>query len=136
MTAYRAAVLLLSLALTLPAGCGGKPGEHGGEDGENTRTAAGTPAPEVAGRGGTPSSTTLGGGPGRGIVARAGCLACHMFGSDGSTGPGPDLTTVGARLDREELRRALVSPSPPMPSYGKMPKQDLDDLVEYLTTLR
>lgn len=42
----RLAAFACVIAVSL-AGCGDSTEDHGGEDGENTRTAAGTPAPAV-----------------------------------------------------------------------------------------
>jgi cytochrome c551/c552 len=134
--------VLAALACTVAlAGCGGDSGEHGGEDGENTRTAAGTPAPEVTeSAGAAPDAAALPSAPGtekgRRLVLASGCLACHKVGVAGEDGPGPVLTKVGSRLDDAEIRRNLVSPTPPMPPYRMLPKADLDALVSYLATLR
>lgn len=70
------------------------------------------------------------------MIVQAGCLACHEIGIAGNDGPGPSLTTVGSRLSEDEIRRTLLSPSPPMPSYRELPKRDLDDVVAYLAALR
>src|SRR5438445_4121342 len=32
------------------------------------------------------------------VVGQSGCLACHVIGSNGNDGPGPNLTNVGSRL--------------------------------------
>ena len=73
---------------------------------------------------------------GRLLVAQAGCLACHLIGSSGNDGPGPGLTRVGAALPEPAIRRALVDPEPPMPSYESIGDADLDALVAYLAQLR
>ena len=74
--------------------------------------------------------------PGLAVAQQSGCLACHVIGDRGHDGPGQDLTTVGARFDRAELERVLVDPPAPMPSYARLSREDLDDLVGYLATLR
>jgi mono/diheme cytochrome c family protein len=70
------------------------------------------------------------------VASRAGCLACHLFGSEGNRGPGSDLTRVGARLSRAQIRRALRRPKAPMPSYSMLPRSDFAALVAYLAALR
>jgi len=39
------------------------------------------------------------------------CLKCHAFAREGGSEVGPDLTQVGARLDRRALLRAIVDPN-------------------------
>ncbi len=73
---------------------------------------------------------------GRRVIAAAGCLACHQIGSDGNSGPGNNLTGIGARRSRAEIRRALLGAKAPMPSYRDLPRKELDDLVAYLSALR
>jgi mono/diheme cytochrome c family protein len=70
------------------------------------------------------------------IVSGSGCLACHRFGEEGADGPGPDLTTVGARLSDDEIRETLIAGEAPMPSYKGLPGRDLGALVDYLAGLR
>ena len=69
---------------------------------------------------------------GKQIVAQSGCLACHKIGENGNTGPGPDLSEIGARLPRQAIARTLVNPTAPMPAYGDLPDEKSDDLVEFL----
>jgi mono/diheme cytochrome c family protein len=71
---------------------------------------------------------------GRGVLEDKGCLACHRIGTSG-LGTGPDLTIIGSTAPRKALRRALVSPTSPMPSYAKLPARDLDALVSFLSRL-
>ncbi len=71
---------------------------------------------------------------GRTIVEDNGCLACHRIGNSGLSGIGPDLSAIGA-TPRKALRRALLSPTPPMPSYRKLPARDLDAVVSFLARL-
>lgn len=73
---------------------------------------------------------------GQAVFAQAGCLACHRLGDSGNNGPGPDLTGVGRRLNATAIRRALVNPTAPMPSYGALNGPDLRALVNYLAHLR
>lgn len=73
---------------------------------------------------------------GASLASQAGCLACHRIGSDGSQHPGGDLSAVGARLSRSEIRNLLVDPPPGMPSFDDLPAERLDSLVSYLSQLR
>jgi putative heme-binding domain-containing protein len=47
---------------------------------------------------------------GRGVMTKAGCLACHRVDQEGRE-LGPDLTTVGRRLSPAELLESLLHPS-------------------------
>ena len=67
------------------------------------------------------------------------CLACHRLRGKGST-VGPDLDGVGARLDKDFLRRWLKDPKS-VKADSKMPKMplseaEIDELVTFLSTLR
>jgi ubiquinol-cytochrome c reductase cytochrome b subunit/menaquinol-cytochrome c reductase cytochrome b/c subunit len=73
---------------------------------------------------------------GKQVVAQSGCLACHKIGHNGNTGPGPDLTDIGARLPRQAIQRTLVNPTAPMPPYTELPTNKRDDLVEFLAQLK
>ena len=76
---------------------------------------------------------------GREVAASSGCLGCHRIGEHGNTGPGQDLTRVGARMTRAEIARYLVHPEPPMPSYSRLAERepaDFDQLTRFLADLR
>jgi menaquinol-cytochrome c reductase cytochrome b/c subunit len=73
---------------------------------------------------------------GKQVVAQSGCLACHKIGENGNTGPGPDLSEIGARLPRVAIARTLVNPTAPMPAYTELPSNKRDDLVEFLAQLK
>ena len=77
--------------------------------------------------------------PGKLVAASSGCLGCHKIGENGNSGPGPQLTKVGARLPRQAIARTLINPTPPMPTYSKLrqtnPKQ-FDQLVDFLSSLK
>jgi ubiquinol-cytochrome c reductase cytochrome b subunit/menaquinol-cytochrome c reductase cytochrome b/c subunit len=73
---------------------------------------------------------------GKQVVTQSGCLACHKIGENGNTGPGPDLSEIGARLPRQAIARTLVNPTAPMPAYGDLSDQKSDDLVEFLAQLK
>ena len=88
------------------------------------------------GGGDDPARTAPAPAGGARLVAAFGCLACHQLGSEGNSGPGNNLTGIGARRSRAEIRRALLDPKAPMPSYRALPREQLDDLVAYLSALR
>jgi|GEM_PF-4759666 len=71
---------------------------------------------------------------GREVARDAGCLACHRIGSSGGD-LGSSLNGVGDRLSKSALRRALVNPDAPMPSYRALPGTRLDELVVFLAAL-
>jgi mono/diheme cytochrome c family protein len=69
----------------------------------------------------------------------SGCLGCHRLRGHGNAGPGQDLSRIGARMSRDELVRALVDPTPPMPSYAGVrdrEPRDFEAMVEFLADLR
>jgi mono/diheme cytochrome c family protein len=70
------------------------------------------------------------------IAVQSGCLACHRIGDVGNQGPGPALTHVGSRLDEAAIKRALIRPLAPMPSFKNMPAGKFDTLVRFLALLR
>jgi hypothetical protein len=72
---------------------------------------------------------------GKAVMFESGCLACHRIGTEGTSGIGPNLTDVGARLTRRAITRALRHPTPPMPSFTDLSQRDLRALVEYLSRL-
>ena len=86
------------------------------------------PAPLPTKPPGSPSGQT--------VFAQAGCLACHRLGDSGNNGPGQDLIGLGRRLSATAIRRALLSPTAPMPSYRSLIAPDLRALVKYLAHLR
>src|SRR5215218_2308303 len=75
---------------------------------------------------------------GQEVMASSGCLGCHKVGENGNT-LGPSLSDVGSRLGRDAIARTLVNPTPPMPTYQSMrkdnPKQ-FNQLVQYVASLR
>jgi menaquinol-cytochrome c reductase cytochrome b/c subunit len=76
---------------------------------------------------------------GRDVAASSGCLGCHRIGDDGNTGPGPDLTRIGARMSRDEIAGLLVNPRAPMPSYARLrddEPRNFEALVDFLAGLR
>jgi menaquinol-cytochrome c reductase cytochrome b/c subunit len=76
---------------------------------------------------------------GRSVAAASGCLGCHRIGDNGNGGPGPELTDVGDRLRAPAIRRTLLNPTAPMPSYRGLSQknpQQFNALVQYLASLR
>jgi ubiquinol-cytochrome c reductase cytochrome b subunit/menaquinol-cytochrome c reductase cytochrome b/c subunit len=70
---------------------------------------------------------------GKQAVAGSGCLACHKIGDNGNSGPGPNLTHIGARLPRGAIARTLVNPTAPMPSFKNLPPQKFNAIVNFLS---
>jgi mono/diheme cytochrome c family protein len=73
------------------------------------------------------------------------CRMCHAIAGTGNA-KGP-LDDVGTKLSAEEIRQWLINPAemsgktksarkPPMPSYAKLPKDDVDALVAYMLTVK
>jgi ubiquinol-cytochrome c reductase cytochrome b subunit/menaquinol-cytochrome c reductase cytochrome b/c subunit len=76
---------------------------------------------------------------GKDAVAASGCLGCHKIGENGNAGPGPPLTKIGSRLGRQAIARTLINPTPPMPPFTALQKQDpkkFNELVNFLSSLK
>jgi menaquinol-cytochrome c reductase cytochrome b/c subunit len=73
---------------------------------------------------------------GRRAIAATGCEACHKIGENGNPGPGPPLTTIGSRIPAEGIRRTLLNPTAPMPSFKELPPKKLQDIVYFLSNLK
>jgi len=75
---------------------------------------------------------------GQEVMASMGCLGCHKVGENGNT-LGPSLSEVGDRLGRDAIARTLVNPTPPMPPYTQLqrdnPKQ-FQQLIDYVASLK
>ena len=96
--------------------------------------AAEAPAPEASPAAAADAAVERG----RALVQAKGCASCHRIAGAGGT-VGPDLTGVGARLDRETLRRRLrdpqsVNPDSIMPNFH-FTEDQIEDLAAYLETL-
>ncbi len=77
---------------------------------------------------------------GQRLYQSLGCSACHMINGIGGT-TGPDLTHVGSRRDRIWLKGHFIDPkkyvpNSAMPSYGHLSEQDLEDLTDYMISLK
>jgi mono/diheme cytochrome c family protein len=73
---------------------------------------------------------------GAALVSSSGCLGCHQLAEAGNSGPGPELTTIGSDLTKEEIAEVLVNPEPPMPSFENIPDDDRAEIVNYLSSLK
>jgi len=70
------------------------------------------------------------------VVGQSGCLACHTLGANGNSGPGPNLTHVGALLPAAAIASTLINPTAPMPSFKNLPAQKFQNLVGFLSELQ
>ena len=80
------------------------------------------------------------------VYAEQKCSVCHAIGGKGNA-KGP-LDEVGSKLTAAEIHDWIVKPAemtakakadrkPPMPAkYASLPKEDLDALVAYLSSLK
>ena len=80
------------------------------------------------------------------VFADQKCSMCHSIAGKGN--PKGALDEVGSNLKAEEIRQWIVDPAamaakskaerkPPMPAkFAALPKDDLDALVAYLSTLK
>jgi menaquinol-cytochrome c reductase cytochrome b/c subunit len=72
------------------------------------------------------------------VVGQSGCLACHVIGSNGNNGPGPNLTDIGNILRPQAIASTLRNPTAPMPSFAGLAKQypqKFQNLVNFLSEL-
>ncbi len=78
---------------------------------------------------------------GAAVYQKYDCSACHMIGGVGGTS-GPDLTHVASRQpDPEWHRRHLIDPASvvpdsAMPPFAHLSEEELNQLVDYLLTLK
>ncbi len=70
------------------------------------------------------------------VVGQSGCLACHVIGSNGNSGPGPNLTHIGSLLEPQAIASTLRNPTAPMPSFRNLPPQKFQNLVGFLSELQ
>jgi quinol---cytochrome c reductase cytochrome c subunit, bacillus type len=70
------------------------------------------------------------------VVGQSGCLACHVIGSNGNSGPGPNLTHIGSLLPMGAIASTLRNPTAPMPSFKNLPPQKFQNLVGFLSELQ
>ncbi len=73
---------------------------------------------------------------GASVFAESGCLHCHTIRDTGGS-KGPDLSGVGRRLSKAQMRQQIVNGSKVMPPFGDMLEgTDLADLLVYLRSCR
>ncbi|HEX5194920.1 MAG TPA: c-type cytochrome [Solirubrobacteraceae bacterium] len=73
------------------------------------------------------------------VVGQSGCEACHLIGSNGNNGPGPDLTHIGSQLRPAAIAATLRNPTAPMPSFANLAKNQpkkFQDLINFLGMLQ
>jgi mono/diheme cytochrome c family protein len=121
--------LLAALVLAV-VGCGADKKDTKGAAAPKSRTVTATALPPIKGVRNAPIAA------GQRIFVHSGCLACHQLYKSGNSGPGSNLTGIGARMSKTKIRQALVNPTSPMPSYRSIPLKQLDELVAYLSALR
>jgi mono/diheme cytochrome c family protein len=79
------------------------------------------------------------------LYAEQKCSVCHSVAGKGN--PQGPLDEVGSKLSEEQIRQWLIEPrvmaektkatrTPVMPEYTKLPKEDLNALVTYLSSLK
>jgi len=119
---------------TCVAGVNVGDGEPRPTKGELERLCGNQPAPQP--NAGLPAAAGVRAKRGRRLVVESGCLACHRIGRAGHDGPGQDLTDIASRLPPSAIRRTLISPTAPMPSYRSLGKGKLDAMVAYLVQRR
>lgn len=73
---------------------------------------------------------------GRIVYTQTGCAACHRIGDYGNARPGQNLTHIGSTLTNAEIRKAILHPSAPMPSFKNLPAAKLNAIIEFLSLLR
>lgn len=76
---------------------------------------------------------------GSAVVAQSGCAACHQFGENGNSGPGPALTNIGDRMPAQAIQRTLINPSAPMPSFSALSEESPEQfaqMVGFLAALK
>jgi mono/diheme cytochrome c family protein len=73
---------------------------------------------------------------GASVFAASGCAHCHSIRNEGGH-KGPDLSGVGRRLNKDQMRRQIVDGSKVMPSFGDdIQGAELADLLSYLHSCR
>ncbi len=135
-------VTLIALILIMSA-CTGQPTPPGG---------SGTPSDGGSGGSGSDDGGTSGGSgePGETISLgdimsgtqvwlSARCTECHTIGDDPGGNTGPELTGIGDRFTKDELKAWIsnpqaVRPDADMPAQT-LPEDDLEFLARYLSTL-
>ncbi len=68
------------------------------------------------------------------------CIACHTINGKGGS-VGPNLTYVGQRRSRSYIIEQILNPkshnsNTAMPSFAHLPEKDINDLADYLSSLK
>ncbi len=68
------------------------------------------------------------------------CIVCHTISGKGGS-VGPDLTYVGQRRSRSYIIEQIINPkshnpNTAMPSFARLPEKDINDLADYLSSLK
>jgi len=76
---------------------------------------------------------------GKQVYAAQNCKLCHSIAKVGN--PKHPLDGVGAKLNPDQVKKWIVSPKEmdpkaTMKAYPNLPSKDLEDLVEYMMTLK
>lgn len=83
-----------------------------------------------------PASTDEPRGRGAQLFTETGCPRCHTIHHNGGT-KGPDLSSVGRRLNESQIRNQITVGSKQMPAFGDvLNPTELDDLIAYLRSCR
>lgn len=70
------------------------------------------------------------------VFATSGCTHCHSIHNEGGH-KGPDLSGVGRRLKKDQMRRQIEDGSKLMPPFrDELQDADLADLLAYLHSCR
>lgn len=73
---------------------------------------------------------------GASVFAASGCTHCHSIRNAGGH-KGPDLSGVGRRLNKEQMRRQILEGSKLMPPFvDDLQETELKDLLAYLHSCR
>ena len=73
---------------------------------------------------------------GASVFAASGCSHCHSIRNAGGH-KGPDLSGVGRRLKKDQMRRQIAGGSRLMPPFGDtLQETELADLISYLRSCR
>jgi hypothetical protein len=67
----------------------------------------------------------------------ANCTSCHMIGSVGQPGPGPNLTDVGTKnvIAADTAEQFLKNPPPGMPAFANFTPEEYQQLGTFLSGL-
>jgi mono/diheme cytochrome c family protein len=73
---------------------------------------------------------------GASVFAESGCMHCHTIRKNGGH-KGPDLSGVGRRLTKAQMRHQILEGSKVMPSFSDdLQDSELADLLAYLRSCR